>query len=333
MTTDSISRVLLAVLTILAVLAALHVAQPVALPLAFAAVLAVLLRPLQRLLQAVVPHWASTTLTVLVFVLALGLLGWGVGYGASAVASEWPQYRDRLQELGVRLPENLQSGIPSSSTLLGTAFRGVGAVFSAGSLLVLIVVFLALMLLEADAFRTYVMRAVGTQNGLRILNAVHRMSGQFARFVWVQAVTGALAAALSWIFLLLVGVPLAFVWGVLTFVLEFFPTIGSILAVIPPTLFAFVFGGAGQGLLVLIGLGLIQLAIGNFVNPLLQGGQLGLSTTVVAVSVVFWGWLWGVGGALIAVPLTAGIALLLAEFPRTRPYAALLGYGAHERQP
>ncbi|BDP44151.1 pheromone autoinducer 2 transporter (plasmid) [Deinococcus aetherius] len=320
-------RPLLALIAVVAVLGALHVSQPVTLPVAFAGVLAVLFRPLQRRLEVLVPRWAGVTLVVLVFLLFLGLLAAGVGYGASAVADEWPRYRDHLQGLGVRLPEHLSSGTPSSSSLLSAAFQGVGALFSAGSLLLLIVVFLALLLLEADAIRARVTRAFGVQDGSRVADAFHRMSGEFERFVWVQALTGALAAVLSWLFLLIVGVPLAFVWGVLTLVLEFFPTVGSILAVLPPTLFAFVFGSAAQGVLVLIGLGVIQIGIGSFVNPLLQGGQLGLSTTVVAVSVVFWGWLWGVGGALIAVPLTAGIALLLAEFPVTRPLAALLGHG------
>lgn len=320
-------RPFIAVLTIIAVLGALHVAQPVALPVAFAAVLTVLFRPLQRRLEIYMPRWASVTGVVLIFLLFLGLLAAGIGYGASAVADEWPQYRERLQDLGIQVPEDLRSGTPSSSGLLSAAFQGLGAVFSASSLLVLIVVFFALLLLEVEAFRARLTRAFGGEDGVRIAQAFHRMSGQFERFVWVQALTGALAAVLSWLFLLLVGVPLASVWGVLTFALEFFPTVGSILAVIPPTLFAFVFGSAAQGVLVLIGLGIIQIGIGSFVNPLLQGGQLGLSTTVVAVSVVFWGWLWGVGGALIAVPMTAAVALLLAEFPTTRPYAALLGHG------
>lgn len=320
-------RPLLAVIMVVLVLGALHVSQAVTLPVAFAAVLAVLFRPLQRRLEVYVPRWGSITLVILILLLFLGLIAAGIWYGVSAVAEEWPRYRERLQLLGVSLPQDLSAETPSSSSLLSAAFQGVGAAFSAGSLLLLIVVFLALMLLEVDAFRARAVRAFGPQEGGRLTDAVHRMSGQFERFVWVQAVTGALAAVLSWLFLLIVGVPLAFVWGVLTLVLEFFPTVGSVLAVLPPTLFAFVFGSAAQGLLVLIGLGIIQIGIGSFVNPLLQGGQLGLSTTVVAVSVVFWGWVWGIGGAFIAVPLTAAAALLLAEFPSTRPYAALLGHG------
>jgi AI-2 transport protein TqsA len=325
--TDTSQRPLLGVLVTVAVIGVLYLSAPVTLPVAFAAVLAILFRPLQRRLEVFVPRWASLTLVVLVFLLFLGLLAAGVGYGASAVAAEWPQYRERLQSLGIQLPQNLSSGSPSSSELLGTLFRGVGVLASGLSVLVLIIVFFALMLLEVDDFRSRTTRAFGLHTGSRLIDAFRRMSGQFERFMWVQTVTGLLAAGLSWLFLLLVGVPLASVWAIVTLALEFFPTIGSILAVIPPTLFALAFGGVGQGVLVLIGLGIIQIGIGSIVNPLMQGGQLGLSTTVVAVSVVFWGWLWGIGGAIIAVPLTAALALLLAEFPATRPAALLLGQG------
>lgn len=331
---DAAVRPLLALLTTVAVFGGLYVSREVSLPVAFAAVLAVLFRPMQRRLERRVPRGVAVGAVMLTLLAALALIAAGVAYGVGAAAQEWPKYQEQaqgqLQGLGIRLPGGLgggDSGSGGASGLLGAAAQALGGAVSGLSLLLLVVTFLALMLLEVDEFRRRASRVFGEDVGTRLVDAFRRMSGEFLSFLWVQAVTGALAAALSGLLLWLLGVPLAGVWVVVTFALEFLPTIGSVLAVIPPTLFALLSGGAGQGTLALLGLGIIQIGIGSFINPRMQGGQLGLSATVVAVSVVFWGWLWGIGGAIIAVPLTAGLALVFAEFPATRPIAAALGSG------
>jgi AI-2 transport protein TqsA len=133
-------------------------------------------------------------------------------------------------------------------------------------------------------------------------------------------VTGILTGLYYW----LVGIEFPFVWGLLATVLNFVRTIGSIVAIVPPTLFALAFGGFGTAALALVGLSVIQFTMGNAVDPALQGNALQLSETVVLLSVVFWGWLWGIGGAFIAVPLTIAVVLLCEEFEPMRPIAKFL---------
>lgn len=150
------------------------------------------------------------------------------------------------------------------------------------------------------------------------------MTGKFARYFLVQAFSSVVTGVLTGLYCWMIGIEFPFVWGLLATVLNFIPTIGSIVAVVPPTLFALAFGGFGTAALALVGLGVIQFAMGNVVDPVLQGRAIQVSEVVVLLSVVFWGWLWGIGGAFIAVPLTIAVVLLCEEFEPTRPLAEFL---------
>jgi predicted PurR-regulated permease PerM len=111
---------------------------------------------------------------------------------------------------------------------------------------------------------------------------------------------------------------------VLNFLLNYIPTLGSILGVIPPVLFGLVQGGWRLGALALVAVGGVQLVMGTLVDPRLQGRYLRLSPLVVLFSVAFWEWLWGIPGAFIGVPLTVGLVITLARFESTRWVAVLL---------
>ncbi len=123
------------------------------------------------------------------------------------------------------------------------------------------------------------------------------------------------------------GVDFAPFWGVLFFLLNYLPNIGSIIAGIPPTLLAFVQFGPGKALLVAGGLLAMEQVTGNFLDPRLQGRTLNVSSLVVLLSVILWGWIWGVPGALIAVPLTVTIILACSKVAMLRPIAVLLSGG------
>src|SRR5690606_4682895 len=124
--------------------------------------------------------------------------------------------------------------------------------------------------------------------------------------------------------LLLVGMDLVFLWAILQFVLNYVPTLGSIVAGTFPAVYALVQFGAGKALLVIGGIVLIEQVMGNYVDPRLQGRTLDISPLVVLVSIVFWGWVWGVAGALLAVPLTATIMIVCAHIPALEPVALVL---------
>ena len=121
------------------------------------------------------------------------------------------------------------------------------------------------------------------------------------------------------------AVPFALLWGVLTFLLNFIPNIGSVIATLPPVAIAlFHSGSPARTLLVAAVLVLIQMVVGNFLEPRMMGKGLNLSPLVVLLALLFWGWMWGIVGMLIAVPLTAAIKIACEQLDSTRPVAILM---------
>jgi predicted PurR-regulated permease PerM len=111
----------------------------------------------------------------------------------------------------------------------------------------------------------------------------------------------------------------------LAFLLNFVPTVGSIIAAVPPVLLALVQLGPQEALLAALGFVVVNIGIGNFVEPRVMGRGLGISTLAVFISLLFWGWLFGLVGMFLAVPLTATLIAALDASPHTRPLAIMLG--------
>lgn len=127
------------------------------------------------------------------------------------------------------------------------------------------------------------------------------------------------------IFLLVVGIDYALMWGFLAFFLNYVPTIGSFIAAIPAVLLAIVQMGFGHAALIAGGYLVINIVISNLIEPKFMGRGLGLSTLVVFLSLVFWGWVLGPVGMLLSVPLTITVKIALESSPKTRKVAIFLG--------
>ncbi len=137
----------------------------------------------------------------------------------------------------------------------------------------------------------------------------------------VSLVTGFLAGLLTWA----AGLDFFLLWGILAFILNFIPVVGSVIAGIPPTMLAILVSGLPNGVAVAGGYILINILLGNFVEPMLMGQRFGISTLVVVLSVLFWGWLWGPVGMLLAVPLTMMVKVLLDNSEEFRWLSVAMG--------
>lgn len=328
------TQTLMAVIATILIVAALRATQPISMPLAFAFFIAVLVYPLQRWFNRYMPHWLSL---VLVLLLLAGVLGLAVGaleLSAEIIEPKAPEYLNRLQQMAESARSWAQSrGFPvsqfssgqNSTQLTQEAIGGIKSLLSALSLFVLVVSLLVLLLLEVNQYKKKVQRAFPSRTSDRLINAVGSMSEKLRRYLLVMTLTSFLTGVLTSIWCFILGVDLAFVWGLIAFVLNYIPTLGSIIAVIPPTLVALVFNGVGRGIATLLGLAALQVAIGNFVDPRLAGKTLQLSPFIALISIVFWGWVWGIPGAILGVPMTVAIILLCQEFDSTRGIAIVLG--------
>jgi predicted PurR-regulated permease PerM len=134
-------------------------------------------------------------------------------------------------------------------------------------------------------------------------------------------VTGILIGLWVWI----LGLDFPLIWGLLAFMLNYIPTLGSIIAGVPAVLLGFIQFGPGRALMVAVGYLVVNAVLGSVVEPRFQGRGLGLSTLVVFLSLAFWGWVWGPVGALLSVPLTMTLKIALESSPDTRGIAILLG--------
>ena len=135
---------------------------------------------------------------------------------------------------------------------------------------------------------------------------------------------------LAWLACWLIGVEFPVIWGLLAFLLNYIPTIGSIAAGIIPSLVALVQLGPGWAVAVALCYIGINSLLGSFIEPVLLGNRFGLSTVMVLVSVLFWGWVWGAVGMFLAVPLTMMIKIMMEQSDDFRWVSVLISQNAPE---
>lgn len=210
-----------------------------------------------------------------------------------------------------------------ASTILGTASTVLGGA-------VLVFFLTLLMLVEGTAWRDKLMALAAPSSETEAVSAVGEIAGRLRKYLWARTIMGILTAILYVGWLWLFGLDLLFVWGLLAFVLNYIPTLGSLVAGIAPVVYAFLTRDFGTAALVGGGILAIEQVMGNYVDPKVQGRQVALSPLVILVVLLFWGWIWGVAGAILAVPITIAVLIVSAHVPRMRPLALVLGDKAED---
>ena len=246
-----------------------------------------------------------------------------------------PAYQQRLEMLfGSLMDWVVEQGLPrpadyteifdpgTALQLAGTTLRGLGGVLSNGFLILLTVIF---VLAEASSIRPKLVAAL--KHPQRDLPHFDQFATTLNRYMAIKASTSVLTGVLVGGFLAIIGVDFPFLWGLLAFFLNFVPAIGSIIAAVPPVLLALmqVDGGIGLALVTAIGFLVTNVMIGNFIEPRFLGAGLGLSALVVLLSLIFWGWMLGPVGMLLAVPLTVTVKIALDAGESTWRLGLLLG--------
>jgi predicted PurR-regulated permease PerM len=144
------------------------------------------------------------------------------------------------------------------------------------------------------------------------------------RYMGLKALISLATGVSIWILLALIGVDFPGTWGLLAFFLNFIPAIGSIIAAVPAVLWALIQLGLTSAVLTVLAYLVVNIVIGNFLDPRIIGKKLGLSPLVVIISLIFWGWVLGPVGMLLSVPLTMIIKIALASSDNTRWFAVML---------
>jgi predicted PurR-regulated permease PerM len=223
---------------------------------------------------------------------------------------------------GIELPEQTLGQHVDPGMIVKLTSRTLTGLTSTLTNVFMILLTVVFILLEASEFPDKFRRMRGNSKDNTDYTAA--VSDSISQYLAVKTGTSALTGVIAFVFLLILGVEYAVIWGLLAFLLNYVPNIGSILAAIPPVVMAMVQFGAGKALVVAIGYLAINTTIGNLLEPRLMGQRLGMSTLVVFLSLIFWGWVLGPVGMLLSVPLTMIIKIGLQNREDTRWVGILL---------
>lgn len=325
------------------ILAGIRAASEILVPFLLASFLAIVLNPLVTLLmrRGVPRGLAITAVITVIFIFILLLVG-VMASSASDFSDTYPQIRSMLeQKLGVvqhfaarfhinistealaaRLDPNVMMDM---ATTLLKQFSGA---MTNVLLLILTVVF---MLFEVRHL-PYKMRNAMVNPQIRIAG-LHRAFKGVTHYLALKTLVSVITGLAVWLVLELIGVKFALFWGVVAFILNFVPNIGPIIAGIPPFIQALVLNGVYDALFVVALFSAIHMVFGNMLEPKLMGRGLGLSTLVVFLSLIFWGWLLGPVGMLLSVPLTSVTKILMETTPGGSRLAIMLGNGRPGSRP
>jgi predicted PurR-regulated permease PerM len=336
-----ITQAFLGILVLVAVGVVLKFTAPVLLPLIIAWLLSYLIAPVVNFMtQRKIP----TTLAVFVIlILLLGvfyLSGTFLYSRFSAFVAAYPEYHSRFMELTAVVSNrwNLEfdpfAGINWGQNIGRILVSFSQSLFGFVSSLVLVIIFLFFILLGKPFFKYKILKSFSTQNADQISNIALSITAQIRRYLGFQFIISFTTGVLVWLALTIIGLDFAVTWGALAFFLNFIPTVGSIVASIPPILLALVqfYPSYWPGIVTMFALLSIQFSMGNGIAPKVLGDQLNLSPVVILISLLFFGWLWGVVGALISVPIAAAIKIVCENIEPLNPVSVMMGSGKTYRR-
>lgn len=203
---------------------------------------------------------------------------------------------------------------------IGDLLSQMGIILTNGFMIYLTMVFI---LLEASILPSKIKAAL--KNSPETYDNLSKIADNVKRYLALKTLLSLTTGILVTAWLMILNVDYAIVWGLVAFLLNFVPNIGSLIAAIPAVLLALLQFGPGIAILTALGYVVINVTIGNFIEPRLMGQRLGLSTLVVFLSLIFWGWVLGPMGMLLSVPLTMMVKIILQTHEDTRWVAILLG--------
>ena len=334
-----------AVLTAIAVGFVLQAAQGVFIPLFIAWILSYMMAPGVRFMTRLkVPPMITTFILMALLLFAAGQGGRLVSQILVGQVDKYVEYYEQLREIWNHLSAKypvLSAGLDLKSVNWGDALRSniisySGSIFNLLSKTVMVIVFLLFILLGSPYVEAKIRRAF-PQKSAQVMTILDSISGQIARFITVMTVISGATGLLIWIGLEKIGVDFAPTWGVMAFFLNFIPTVGSIIASIPPILVAIVqfqpeanaamLGIAPQVLATITLILAVQQTIGNIITPKVMGDSMNLSPVIILISLLMWGWLWGIAGALLSMPIAGIMKIVCDNAEQLHMVGVLMGAG------
>ena len=316
----------------------LRLAKPVLFPFFLAIFLYFLFSPLIDLSARFrIPRAVSLILSIAMAFAILYFFGLLIYASGKALAEKLPDYshqfnaflewvRTKLAEIGVSYSRITFLESLNFNQLANFILSSLGTFLSFLTKMLLILIFLFFMLAGRGKLKSKIAKNIETERGLMMAGLIDQIDREIQKYLLIKTVVSLFTGSILTVILILFGVDFALMFGVLAFLLNYIPSIGSIVARLLPALYAALqFGHVWKALWIFLLLVATDFIVANILEPKVMGQSLGLSPLAVLFSLFFWGWLWGIPGMILAVPVLAIIKIIADHFPSLRVLGALLG--------
>jgi predicted PurR-regulated permease PerM len=346
MRTDNIIAVSLASLLILAAGFFLSTAKVIIIPMVVALLFSFMLYPVIRFLIKVgVPKLLSILIVLFALFGCLYLIFIILYSSIYAFINQYPWYLEQFK--GIYSDFSLQImqrfNISTTDILLDYDWGSVARTFLLSisdsltkivGYIFLIILIMVFLFLEIPIFTAKLKDAYPAKSGKKFIIIIEHITRQIGRYLFVKVIISTVTGFCVWLFLFIIGLDFPLVWGVLAFFLNFIPNIGSTILVIFASIQALVqfYPSLSTFFAVLVSMLGIQILFGNILEPNIQGNKLNLSPVIILVCLIFWGWMWGIVGALLSVPITVTIKIACENIPVLKPVSIMMGTGNRRKK-
>jgi AI-2 transport protein TqsA len=339
---------LLSIITIIAIGFVLYQTRSIILPLALAVFISYMLNPFITFFEKRrVPTVLSILIALIITFLVFNLFGMLIYTSIKSFASEFPRYSSRITILLQNLLDylNIPREVLTNEVSEGERFHlldqirqlslhklilnTLGSMLNFMSNTFLVLLFLLFILIGRNQLIRKVEFAFKDDDSIRVSEMIKNVNHQIQNYLIAKSFTSFATGFLFFLVISAFQVEFAIIWGILAFLLNFIPNIGSIIATALPLLIAFIqFGSISDVIWLSIFLIGIQMIIGNFIDPRIVGRRLNLSPLVVLFSLIFWGWLWGIIGMFLAVPISVIIKIIFENTESLKFISVLMSHSA-----
>ena len=339
------SKSALYIIATILILVALKLAESVLLPLVISLFIFLLFNPmLNRMEKMKIPRYLGVLIVMIVLLVTLVVAAWFFFFSIDRLVQRLPMYIRRFSIIDSWLSQklDLESGTSFLSVLnfdwgniiLSSLSSLSGRAFTIISRAGLIYIFVLFLLLERQSLIPKLKVAVPNKKGMKVAVMFERVNRQISRYLLLKALISAATGLLFYLACLATGLDFALVWGVLAFIFNFIPSIGSIIITFLTMVMALLqfFPNWANIIYVAILMVSIQMVLGNILDPRIQGIQLNLSPFVILISLTLWGFIWGVAGMFLAVPIMSILQIVFANVKSLKPFAVLIGSGRSYRK-
>jgi len=332
---------LLAFICIIIAAAVLKIASTVILPFTIAALLAFVTYPLIKAMDKIrCPRALSILLIVLIIIVGMWLFGMILYSSARMIAAQFPKYENRFTEIYIWIADifelpydeelsffaNLwgQLGIRNFVRHFTISFSNISVKFASSA--VLVVLFMVFILTEAGFFKEKLSTAFEGRIG-QINQIGNDIISQVTKYLAAKFLISLVNGIIFAVGFYLVGLEFAIVWGLIQFLLNFIPTLGSIAAGVVISFFALMqfWPEPGPIIIVVAIILFVNLILGNLLDPRIIGAHVGISPLMILISLAIWGYIWGFAGMVLAVPMTVIIKIVCENIPILEPVSILIG--------